>query len=119
MTTPATLKINRAQDFSAGSANGGVGDPADKLVDAYNVRFMSGQMSPFMRKTLLDYLNPISGSGFQRAHRPSAAADPDVPRIHDPEIAGYGHETRPSQIHSSDAERSARRSQRGPALGNP
>jgi len=62
------IKINRAQDFAlAGSANGGAGDPADKLVDAYNIRFMSGQMSPFMRKTLLDYLNPISGPGFQRA----------------------------------------------------
>ena len=54
------VKINRAQDAAlAGSANGGVGDPADKLVDAYNIRFMSGQMSPFMRQTLLAYLNPI------------------------------------------------------------
>jgi hypothetical protein len=26
---------------------------------------MSGQMSPFMRQTLLSYLNPISGSDFQ------------------------------------------------------
>jgi hypothetical protein len=61
------VRINRAQDFAlAGAANGGAGDPADKLVDAYNIRFMSGQMSPFMRAALLGYLNPIAGSGFQR-----------------------------------------------------
>ena len=43
----------------AGSANGGPADPANRLVDAYNLRFMSGQMSPFMRQTLLSVLNPI------------------------------------------------------------
>jgi len=69
------VAINRAQDAAlAGSANGGAADPADKLVDAYNRRFMSGQMSPFMRQTLLNYLNPIgSGDGadwkFQRISR--------------------------------------------------
>jgi len=54
------VKINRTQDAAlAGSANGGPSDPADRLVDAYNLRFMSGQMSPFMRQTLLSVLNPI------------------------------------------------------------
>ena len=54
------VKINRAQDAAlAGSANGGPADPANRLVDAYNLRFMSGQMSPFMRQTLLAVLNPI------------------------------------------------------------
>jgi uncharacterized protein (DUF1800 family) len=59
------VRINRAQDYAlAGSANGGPADPADRLVDAYSVRFMSGQMSPFMRQTLLSYLNQIdSGDG--------------------------------------------------------
>lgn len=57
------VKINRAQDAAlAGSANGGPGDPANRLVDAYNLRFMSGQMSPFMRQTLLSVLNPISSA---------------------------------------------------------
>jgi len=57
------VKINRAQDFAlAGSANGGLGDPANRLIDAYDLRFMSGQMSPFMRQTLLAYINPISSA---------------------------------------------------------
>lgn len=57
------VKINRAQDAAlAGSANGGPADPADRLVDAYNLRFMSGQMSPFMRQTLLSVLNPIGSA---------------------------------------------------------
>jgi hypothetical protein len=56
----AATKINRAQDAAlAGSANGGPSDPATRLVDAYNLRFMSGQMSPFMRQVLLNTLNPI------------------------------------------------------------
>lgn len=55
--------INHAQDAAlAGSASGGPADPADALVDAYSKRFMSGQMSPFMRQTLLDYLNPINAA---------------------------------------------------------
>ena len=54
------VKINRALDAAlAGSANGGPADPANRLIDAYNLRFMSGQMSPFMRQTLLAVLNPI------------------------------------------------------------
>jgi len=69
------MALNRTQDLAlAGSANGGAADPATRLVDAYNVRFMSGQMSPFMRQTLLDYLNPISSASgadwkFQRISR--------------------------------------------------
>lgn len=55
--------INRAQDAAlAGSTNGGPGDPANRLVDAYNLRFMSGQMTPFMRQTLLAVLNPIGSA---------------------------------------------------------
>jgi hypothetical protein len=57
------VKINRLLDAPlAGSANGGAGDPANRLVDAYNLRLMSGQMSPFMRQTLLSVLNPISSA---------------------------------------------------------
>ena len=69
------MALNRSQDLAlAGSANGGPGDPATPLVDAYNKRFMSGQMSPFMRQTLLNYLNPISSASgadwkFQRISR--------------------------------------------------
>jgi hypothetical protein len=48
------VMIDHAQDYAlAGNVT------ADALVDAYNHRFMSGQMSPFMRQTLLDYLNVI------------------------------------------------------------
>lgn len=55
--------INRAQDAAlAGSANGGPGDPATRLVDAYNTRFMSGQMSPYMRQVILNTINPISSA---------------------------------------------------------
>ena len=57
------VRINHAQDVAlAGSAQGGPSDPADRLVDAYSTRFMSGQMSAFMRQTLLDYLNPIDST---------------------------------------------------------
>jgi len=59
------IKITRSQDYAlAGSANGGAADPADNLVDAYNIRFMSGQMSPFMRQTLLNALTPLSSSNY-------------------------------------------------------
>jgi uncharacterized protein (DUF1800 family) len=59
------VKINRSQDLAlAANANGGAADPADALVDAYNVRFLSGQMSPFMRQTLLDALNPLSSVNY-------------------------------------------------------
>lgn len=54
------VRINRAQDAAlAGNANGGPSDPATRLIDAYNLRFMSGQMSPFMRQVLLNHLNVI------------------------------------------------------------
>jgi len=57
------IKIDHAQDIVlAGSAGGGPADPADALVDEYNKRFMSGQMSPFMRQNLLAYLNTIDSS---------------------------------------------------------
>ncbi|MBA8885928.1 uncharacterized protein (DUF1800 family) [Dokdonella fugitiva] len=57
------VKVNHAKDLAlAGSGNGGAADPADRLVDAYSKRFMSGQMSPFMRQTLLAYLNRIDSS---------------------------------------------------------
>jgi uncharacterized protein (DUF1800 family) len=52
------ITIDHSQDAAlAGSANGGAADPSDALVNAYDLRFMSGQMSPFMRQQLLDYLN--------------------------------------------------------------
>ena len=57
------MALNRSQDLAlAGSANGGLANPATSLVDAYNKRLMSGQMSPFMRNVLLNTLNPISSA---------------------------------------------------------
>lgn len=57
------VMINRSQDAAlAGSANGGPADPANRLVDAYNTRFMSGQMSPYMRQVILNTINPISSA---------------------------------------------------------
>ena len=57
------VSIDHAQDLAlAGSTNGGTADPSDRLVDAYNRRFMSGQMSPFMRNQLIDYLNQFDSS---------------------------------------------------------
>jgi hypothetical protein len=54
------VKIDHAQDVAlAGSGQGGPTDPADRLVDEYSKRFMSGQMSPFMRNELLTDLNQI------------------------------------------------------------
>jgi uncharacterized protein (DUF1800 family) len=57
------VMVNYAQDKTlAGSSNGGSADPSDRLVDAYNIRFMSGQMSPYMRNQLVSYLNTIDSS---------------------------------------------------------
>jgi uncharacterized protein (DUF1800 family) len=57
------VKVDHARDLAlAGNGNGGVADPANRLIDAYSKRFMSGQMSPFMRQALLAYLNPIDSS---------------------------------------------------------
>ncbi len=54
------VKVNHAMDVSfAGSGNGGPSDPSNRLVDEYSKRFMSGQMSPFMRDQLISYLNQI------------------------------------------------------------
>ncbi|MEP6484041.1 MAG: DUF1800 family protein [Rudaea sp.] len=54
------VKVNHAKDLAlAGSGQGGSADPSDRLVDAYNKRFMSGQMSPYMRDQLITYLNKI------------------------------------------------------------
>jgi len=57
------VKVNHSRDLAlAGSGNGGPSDPSDRLVDAYSTRFMSGQMSPFMRQSLIGYLNMIDSS---------------------------------------------------------
>jgi uncharacterized protein (DUF1800 family) len=56
------VKIDHVPDYAlAGGASGG---PADALVDAYNHRFMAGQMSPFMRQTLLNDLNAFDNSSW-------------------------------------------------------
>ena len=38
------------------------------LIDRYNTLFMSGQMSPYMRQALLNYLNSLGGSSKQRVN---------------------------------------------------
>lgn len=60
------VAIDLSRDYAlAGSSNGGPADPADDLVDAYNLRYLSGQMSNDMRTTLINYLNNISSSWSQ------------------------------------------------------
>jgi len=54
------IMIDHAQDIALAASAAGGG--ADNLVDEYNKRFMSGQMSPFMRNNLLVYLNTITSS---------------------------------------------------------
>ncbi len=57
------VKINHAQDLAlAGSGKGGLSDPSDRLIAAYNARFMSGQMSPYMYAQLKSYLDTIDSS---------------------------------------------------------
>jgi len=57
------VKVDHLQDVAlAGSGSGGTADPSDRLVDAYSKRFMSGQMSPYMRAQLVAYLNTIDSS---------------------------------------------------------
>ena len=57
------IALNRSQDLAlAGTAAGGPGSSSAGLVDAYNKRFMAGQMSPFMRNVLINYLNTISSA---------------------------------------------------------
>jgi uncharacterized protein (DUF1800 family) len=54
------VAIDHSRDLAlAGSGQGGPSDPANRLVDAYNIRFMGGQMSSYMRQTLITYLNRI------------------------------------------------------------
>ena len=70
--TIGDVAIDRTHDMGlAGSVNGGPGDPADKLVDAYNTRFMSGQMSPFMRQQLLTALNPVGSANYDDYNFPN------------------------------------------------
>ncbi|HSE12473.1 MAG TPA: DUF1800 family protein, partial [Rudaea sp.] len=69
---PGDVAIDRTADYAlAGSANGGAADPAGKLVAAYNIRFMSGQMSPFMQQQLLNALNPVSSATYNSYSYPS------------------------------------------------
>ena len=55
------VKVDHAKD-SALAGTTSTGGASDALVDAYSKRFMSGQMSPFMRQTLISYLNTIDNS---------------------------------------------------------
>ena len=50
---PSELQIDIAADETLAST-----DPA-RLIERYNLLFMSGQMSPFMRRVLLDRLNEV------------------------------------------------------------
>jgi len=63
------IALNRTQDLPlAGTVAGGPGSSSAVLVDAYNKRFMAGQMSPFMRNVMINYLDTIS-----------SASDPNQP----------------------------------------
>lgn len=59
---PGEVAINRAPEIAYLNANGN-----GALIDRYSLRFMSGQMSPFMRQTLLTYMN-AGGSAKQRVN---------------------------------------------------
>jgi len=58
---PGEVAIDRSSDMAFLTANGNAA-----LIDRYNRIFMSGQMSPFMRQTLLSYINSLGGSSRQR-----------------------------------------------------
>ena len=60
---PGEVAIDRSSDMAFVTANGNAA-----LIDRYNKLFMSGQMSPFMRQTLLTYLNSLGGSSKQRVN---------------------------------------------------
>ena len=67
--TIGDIALNRSLDLAlAGTVAGGPASSSAGLVDAYNKRFMAGQMSPFMRNVLINYLNTIS-----------SASDPNEP----------------------------------------
>ncbi len=57
------VAIDRSADIAFLTTNGNAA-----LIDRYNILFLSGQMSPFMRQTLLTYLNVLGGSGKQRVN---------------------------------------------------
>jgi len=54
------VTVDFTQDIALTDA--GPGGSSSTLVDAYNKRFMSGQMSPFMRQTLIDHLNSVDAN---------------------------------------------------------
>ena len=68
------MEYDQTQDQAL--AHAGTNGSSAPLVDAYNKRFMSGQMSPFMRQTLIDYLDTVtsanSGSDWLRWRTVSA-----------------------------------------------
>jgi len=55
------VMIDHAQDAALAGSNPSGGSAA-ALVDAYNKRFMSGQMSPFMRATVILHLNTVDAN---------------------------------------------------------
>jgi hypothetical protein len=60
---PGEVAVDRSSDVAFLTANGNAA-----LIDRYGKLFMSGQMSPFMRQTLLTYLNSLGGSSKQRVN---------------------------------------------------
>lgn len=60
-TGPGEIQINRGQDAALAASGTGA------LLDRYNVRFMSGQMSPYMRQAILSYINGVGSSDLKIA----------------------------------------------------
>ena len=54
------IEFNQDQDDAL--AGTGTGGSSATLVDAYNTRFMSGQMSPYMRQAIISYLDTITNA---------------------------------------------------------